>query len=105
MKPRFFLFLAILILLCPLAIQPTSLDIEKQYFGPEDDDDGDGVINSEDAYPNATVVLEKLDETRSRGAEPYEQNQTLAMELAALLWSDSDNDGWADQSGTALSDH
>ncbi|MDP6888748.1 MAG: hypothetical protein QF454_01810 [Candidatus Thalassarchaeaceae archaeon] len=105
MKPRIFLLLAIFILLCPLVIQPTSLDVEKKFFGPEDDDDGDGVINSEDAYPNATVVLEKLDETRSRGAEPYEQNQTLAMELAALLWSDSDSDGWADQSGTALSDH
>ena len=63
------------------------------------------MINSEDRYPNATVVLEMLDFTRSRGAEPYEQNITLAMELAAMLWSDSDGDGWADQTGTALSDH
>ena len=60
--------------------QSSTFDVNKQYFGPDDDDDGDGVINSEDAYPNATVVLEKLDETRSRGAEPYEQNHTLAME-------------------------
>jgi len=99
------LFIASLILLFPIILQSSDLELQKQYFAPEDDDDGDGVINREDMYPNATVVLEKLDETRSRGANPYENNQTLAMELAALLWSDSDGDGWADQSGTALSDH
>jgi hypothetical protein len=105
MRHRIILFFAIAILLIPLTSQTSYLDVEMQFYGPEDDDDGDGVINSEDAYPNATVVLEKLDETRSRGAEPYENNQTLAMELAALVWSDSDGDGWADQSGNALSDH
>ena len=105
MRKHFLLFIASLILLFPIILQSSDLELQKQYFAPEDDDDGDGVINREDMYPNATVVLEKLDETRSRGANPYENNQTLAMELAALLWSDSDGDGWADQSGTALSDH
>ena len=105
MRKHFLLFIASLILLSPIILQSSDLELQKQYFAPEDDDDGDGVINREDMYPNATVVLEKLDETRSRGANPYENNQTLAMELAALLWSDSDGDGWADQSGTALSDH
>jgi len=105
MRSRILLFIAVAILILPLTSQTSYLDVEMEFYGPEDDDDGDGVINSEDAYPNATVVLEKLDETRSRGAEPYENNQTLAMELAALIWSDSDGDGWADQSGNALSDH
>jgi hypothetical protein len=105
MRSRILLFIAVAILFFPLTSQTSYLDVEMQFYGPEDDDDGDGVINSEDAYPNATVVLEKLDETRSRGAEPYENNQTLAMELAAMIWSDSDGDGWADQSGNALSDH
>jgi len=105
MMRRFLLFFAVTILLLPLTLQPSHLDVEMQFYGPDDDDDGDGVVNSEDAYPNATVVLQKLDETRSRGAGPYEDNHSLAMELAALVWSDSDGDGWADQSGNALSDH
>ncbi len=105
MTRRNLLFFTIVILLIPLTSHTSELDVEMQFYGPEDDDDGDGIINSEDAYPNATVVLEKLDITRSRGADPYENNHTLAMELAALLWSDSDGDGWADQSGNALSDH
>ena len=105
MTRRILLFFTIAILLIPLTSLSSELDVEIQFYGPEDDDDGDGVINSEDAYPNATIVLEKLDQTRSRGAEPYESNHTLAMELAALVWSDSDGDGWADQSGNALSDH
>jgi len=105
MNGRFLLYISALVLILPVLYTPQNLEDITLRFGPDDDDDSDGVINSEDRYPNATVVLEMLEQTRSRGAEPYEQNLTLAMELAALLWSDTDNDGWADQSGTILSDH
>ena len=105
MNSRLLLYISAIILVLPVLFSPQYLNESTPRFGPDDDDDSDGVINSEDRYPNATVVLEMLDITRSRGAEPYEQNITLAMELAAMLWSDSDGDGWADQTGTVLSDH
>ena len=95
MNSRLLLYISAIILVLPVLFSPQYLNESTPRFGPDDDDDSDGVINSEDRYPNATVVLEMLDITRSRGAEPYEQNITLAMELAAMLWSDSDGDGWA----------
>lgn len=103
---RALLALSIAILLHAVAWMPAELDDDTVHrFAPEDDDDGDGVPNGEDAFPNGTFVQEAIDELRARGAVEYEDNLTLANQLAAMLWSDMDGDGWADQVAPALTDH
>mgnify|MGYP006166581621 CR=1 FL=1 len=103
---RRFLPLLIAFMLLSIVESPTLLADEiAPAFGPDDDDDGDGWNNSEDAYPDAASVQAAIDDLRARGASEYEENETLAWTLAALLWSDVDGDGWADQFAPALTDH
>ena len=61
MNSRFLLYISAIILVLPVLFSPQYLNESTPRFGPDDDDDSDGVINSEDRYPNATVVLEMLD--------------------------------------------
>ena len=94
------------LLLLSLASVPAELDHTMPSFADCDDDaDCDGVPDAEDLYPNGTVVQEILRDTRARGAGEEKSNLSAAHALAALLWSDADGDGFADQVGTVLSDH
>ena len=104
--------LPILIGLILLSILPQNGELQelpstRMADGEEnlDDLDHDGVNNSEDAYPDAASVQTAIDVLRARGAEEYENNETMAWQLAAQLWSDEDGDGWADQVAPALTDH